>query len=83
MDPDDIIPIGYKPGIYVYLLCTKNGLRNLPEPISVLLPDQNGYYGVTIATTKENLVAMRLAGVIFSQTGMSKILKLDFDVNKT
>lgn len=62
LGPNDVIPVGFRRGRDVELICTDNGLRYLPEPMDKSTRS-GGYYKVHVAQTPENLVALRLCGV--------------------
>lgn len=60
---NDIIAVGYRPGVDVHLLCTPNGLQHIPEPLETERPVNNSYTSVRVALTEQNLVCLRLCGV--------------------
>lgn len=60
--PNDVIPVGFRRGKDVELLCTDNGLQYLPAPVKKSARSGD-CYTVIVAQTPENLVALRLCGV--------------------
>ena len=62
LGPNDVIPVGFRRGQDVELICTDNGLKYLPEPVKKSVRSGD-YTTVIVAQTPENLVALRLCGV--------------------
>lgn len=62
LQPNDIIPVGFRRSKDVEIICTDNGLGYLPVPVKKSARSGD-YYTVIVALTPENLVPLRLCGV--------------------